>query len=248
MSSYAESLRSPQWDALRKRMLHLVGYKCESCGASRGGLQVHHKLYRRGHAAWEYEEYELAVLCPQCHERIHAAREQLDQSLASIDEESLALGLWAVAVFAELIGKDSKCKDARRRIRTTADAIKRLRNTKRLPDVMVAARQQFADPATNPPGLNDLGRTLGSPSAPLLDVSPFAADPAPEKCDGHEIGTRSVECDRCLAFVQRVMDHPAVPNVAGTVAKSLSFWDKALADFRFCDFDTILVPRGKADA
>lgn len=65
---YADYLDSPGWKLTRKEALVRAGFKCQSCGVSDIGLEVHHLTYER---LGEELETDLMVLCDRCHERAH---------------------------------------------------------------------------------------------------------------------------------------------------------------------------------
>lgn len=55
-------------------MLRLAGFFCEKCNKSQSDgaiLQVHHKEYILGKAAWDYDYSLCEVLCKGCHARRH---------------------------------------------------------------------------------------------------------------------------------------------------------------------------------
>jgi hypothetical protein len=62
------------WNAFRTKAIRLSGNCCEKCqrSASDGAiLQVHHREYILGKAAWQYEFTSCEVLCKGCHARAH---------------------------------------------------------------------------------------------------------------------------------------------------------------------------------
>lgn len=66
---YQEYLRSAHWRETRRRMLDIVGCRCELCQCD-DHLDVHHLNYATlGRENWN----SLVVLCQQCHKGIHAA-------------------------------------------------------------------------------------------------------------------------------------------------------------------------------
>ena len=68
--SYKEQLKDRRWEEFREKVKFIRGYKCEKCGSQKI-LQVHHKRYKRGLKAWEYDIKDLIVLCRDCHEKAH---------------------------------------------------------------------------------------------------------------------------------------------------------------------------------
>ena len=64
---YRRYLRSPHWQALRKKILKRADYKCEKC-RRHVPLDVHHLTYaRRGHE----DMADLQALCRSCHQKAH---------------------------------------------------------------------------------------------------------------------------------------------------------------------------------
>lgn len=84
--TYLEQLQHPKWQRRRLEMLDGAGYECTQCGDTETQLHVHHRRYVKGRMAWEYENWELAVLCKNCHDREHASRDNLTALLAQCDE------------------------------------------------------------------------------------------------------------------------------------------------------------------
>ncbi len=65
--SYADYLKSEQWQQLRLKVLQRDGFRCQGCLAARA-TEVHHKTY--SHARREFC-FELISLCDACHRRLH---------------------------------------------------------------------------------------------------------------------------------------------------------------------------------
>jgi hypothetical protein len=67
---YFRYLRSIEWQRIRNRELLRARYKCESCGALWGvvELQVHHL---HSETVGSEQEGDLRVLCEPCHRRHH---------------------------------------------------------------------------------------------------------------------------------------------------------------------------------
>lgn len=65
---YNEYMASTTWNRERERQFEIHGSKCEICGYSGPGLNVHHITYERGRNP---HEDDFAVLCPACHEKVH---------------------------------------------------------------------------------------------------------------------------------------------------------------------------------
>lgn len=72
---YTKQLEDPRWLAFRDFVFFVRGKKCEICGSEKC-VQVHHLLYRKGAMAWEYSTRDVAVLCRECHSKIHGIKEK----------------------------------------------------------------------------------------------------------------------------------------------------------------------------
>lgn len=68
--TYSEKLRDPRWQRKRLQIMNRDGFHCQHCGDSESTLNVHHTLYKRGLAPWEYDDTLLITLCEQCHEQV----------------------------------------------------------------------------------------------------------------------------------------------------------------------------------
>lgn len=69
-----KAYRTKKWKKFREEALRLAGYRCENCERSQSEgaiLQVHHKDYLPGFAAWDYDYSLCDVLCKACHARRH---------------------------------------------------------------------------------------------------------------------------------------------------------------------------------
>jgi hypothetical protein len=64
---YRRTMQSAGWRRRRAQAIRRAGRRCEECGAG-GALDVHHTSY--AHLGNE-RPYELAVLCPTCHQAAH---------------------------------------------------------------------------------------------------------------------------------------------------------------------------------
>lgn len=92
--TYAEQLRNPNWQRRRLEILSRSDFSCENCGDAESTLNVHHKYYRKGRMAWEYEDHELMALCESCHKQDHEHREVLDEILSELGYDQ-AVGILA---------------------------------------------------------------------------------------------------------------------------------------------------------
>lgn len=71
---YDEYLASPEWAAIRAKVLRRSGGQCEGC-ADREADEIHHLSYE--HVGEEFL-FELVALCSACHDRVHQGKD--DQS------------------------------------------------------------------------------------------------------------------------------------------------------------------------
>jgi 5-methylcytosine-specific restriction endonuclease McrA len=68
-----EYLKTPEWRALRNRVLIQAGNRCQVCGPTDKPLDVHHNSYERyGDELLE----DLVALCRECHEMYHGRRSE----------------------------------------------------------------------------------------------------------------------------------------------------------------------------
>lgn len=84
MPSYGEKLKDPRWQRKRLEILQRSDFSCEQCGTQEKTLHVHHKVYRKGAAPWEYADEELEALCEDCHGTWHEIRERIDHGLQAL--------------------------------------------------------------------------------------------------------------------------------------------------------------------
>lgn len=87
--TYSEQLKHPLWQRRRLEILSRADFKCERCESTEKTLHVHHKQYRKGAKAWEYEDHDLIALCEDCHSAEHLTREELQTVLAQLDLEDM---------------------------------------------------------------------------------------------------------------------------------------------------------------
>lgn len=65
--AYKAYLKSPHWQAIRKRLYRAYEYKCAMCGSPKN-LNVHHITYEN---LGEEKDEDLTVLCQKCHSELH---------------------------------------------------------------------------------------------------------------------------------------------------------------------------------
>lgn len=64
---YLAYLDSPEWQAIRQKVLDRDGHKCTHCGSTKI-LQVHHRTYKR---LFHERLSDLVTLCKKCHMALH---------------------------------------------------------------------------------------------------------------------------------------------------------------------------------
>ena len=86
---YEEYLRTPEWQATRKRILKRDRYQCQGCNAYGRILHVHHYTYERLGCE---DDADLITLCLDCHEELH--RKLIDPpKLSFLHKCSIGLGV-----------------------------------------------------------------------------------------------------------------------------------------------------------
>lgn len=103
MSEYWKKLQDPRWQRRRLEVLQRADFSCEQCGSKTDTLHAHHKIYRKGHDPWEYEDRELACLCDNCHEIWHCLKDVINELLVDLDEA----GIRAVCGYGQAVGMES---------------------------------------------------------------------------------------------------------------------------------------------
>lgn len=74
--SYSEQLKDPRWQRKRLEILQRDGFACRNCGDKEKELHVHHIVYIKGMAPWEYDQ-SLLTLCTDCHMERQRAQNEL---------------------------------------------------------------------------------------------------------------------------------------------------------------------------
>ena len=83
--AFFEQYKHPLWQKKRLEMLEDAGWECSNCGDCENLLHVHHKIYIKGRKVWEYDQFELEVLCEKCHTFEHQLKDLLNALLISTD-------------------------------------------------------------------------------------------------------------------------------------------------------------------
>ena len=74
---YKKYIRSKAFKAVKKAVEERDGYKCMTCGRTRGeGAQLccHHRTYEHLYEGGEQEIADCITLCKVCHSMVHSAR------------------------------------------------------------------------------------------------------------------------------------------------------------------------------
>lgn len=86
--TYAQQLAHPNWQKKRLEILSNNGFQCQMCFDQDNTLHVHHKTYRKGAMAWEYENENFLCLCKDCHELAHKEKDLLNFVISEINPSS----------------------------------------------------------------------------------------------------------------------------------------------------------------
>lgn len=76
-------LLDPRWQKRRLEIMQNAEFRCEICDDETSTLHVHHVVYKKGAAPWEYSGSELQCLCEDCHEQAEESRYKLLTELAT---------------------------------------------------------------------------------------------------------------------------------------------------------------------
>ena len=91
---YNDYINSPQWRALRKRVIKRRGQKCQRCRNETETLELHHKHYETlGKECWK----DLLLLCPRCHK----IKDQERQKEVDADQYNRRFEAWAGKVYGD---------------------------------------------------------------------------------------------------------------------------------------------------
>lgn len=89
MSDFFAKYRDPRWQRKRLEVMNAANFTCQECKATDVTLNVHHKIYHKGHDPWDYKDKELVCLCERCHECWHMLKGYANQLLVDLDESSI---------------------------------------------------------------------------------------------------------------------------------------------------------------
>jgi hypothetical protein len=70
-ATYADLLRDPRWQKKRLEVMARDNFTCRLCADRGSTLAVHHLVYERAAAPWEYHQTLLLTVCKTCHDELH---------------------------------------------------------------------------------------------------------------------------------------------------------------------------------
>jgi hypothetical protein len=111
--TYLELLRDPRWQKRRLEIMNRAAFMCEECGDGASALNVHHRIYRKGAAPWEYPDPELICICETCHQAEHLVRDGIASAMAQLSGARLQelLGFAEGLVARDLVFTDEEDQD-----------------------------------------------------------------------------------------------------------------------------------------
>lgn len=147
---FSQQYGHPKWQQRRLEKMQSVGFMCQVCFSAENQLHVHHKRYVRGRMLWQYEDFELDVLCRGCHDEAHREKELLMRVLARFPTNhwhTLACVLAGFAVGSKIdIGNDlAECYDAHAEQVGRAAAALSLRDIDHVMEVEAVATKLFLE-------------------------------------------------------------------------------------------------------
>lgn len=90
MTTYSEKLKDPRWQKKRLQILERDKWTCQHCKSTDKTLHVHHTIYYKGFAPWDYEDLEYITLCWDCHESHEEAKSSLLSEIGPLRADVLA--------------------------------------------------------------------------------------------------------------------------------------------------------------
>lgn len=81
--------RDPRWQRKRLQIMERAQFTCECCGATTTTLNVHHRIYFKDRAPWNYQDSYLSCLCEDCHSEETAIRYWLKFYQAQMNRQQL---------------------------------------------------------------------------------------------------------------------------------------------------------------
>jgi hypothetical protein len=96
MRTYAEKLRSPEWQRKRLEVMQRDEFACRGCQDTKNALNVHHCYYLPRTAPWDYPDESLVTLCDGCHNELTFRLARIQEMIktpfdATLTEELLRL-------------------------------------------------------------------------------------------------------------------------------------------------------------
>lgn len=82
--TYTDQLKHPMWQKRRLEIMELHDFECGNCGNTENMLNIHHKIYKKGHKAWEYLDEEYECLCTDCHSSAHHLNDIIKEILSKL--------------------------------------------------------------------------------------------------------------------------------------------------------------------
>ena len=87
LAEYSAKLADPRWIEFRDWVQSRKGDDCEHCGCRAERPHVHHRGYQPNREPWEYELHEVALLCRDCHDTLHAVIDEIVALIPLLDRE-----------------------------------------------------------------------------------------------------------------------------------------------------------------
>ena len=89
---YKEQIKDPRWQRRRLEILSRDNFACQICGDTDNTLHVHHLAYEQNKKIWEYDDWQLILLCEKCHEDEHKnALNDILETIRSLQKMGITL-------------------------------------------------------------------------------------------------------------------------------------------------------------
>jgi hypothetical protein len=119
--NYRDELKDPRWQRKRLEIMQRDNWRCQRCNREDTTLNVHHRYYLKGRAAWEYESEVLITVCEPCHESVEEFVKTLNREIA----DSAALHHIPAALVSLFVRKSVE-RLAAHRVYTSTDSLAKL--------------------------------------------------------------------------------------------------------------------------